>query len=87
MLPSKSSPSSVSCYDVLVICILIGGVCFLTLTPAMYLTFQALQWPWATRMVEAAFFPSLLLSVAAGLLAYKRAQARRMSSEDHVPDD
>ena len=87
MLPPKSSPASVSCRDVIVIGILIGGVCFLTLTPAMYFAFRALQWPWGIRIVEVAFLPSLFLSVAAGLLAYKRAQTRRMSSEGRMPDD
>ena len=57
-----------------------------TLTPAMYLVFQALQWAWAIRLVEEAFFPSLLLSVVAGLLAYKRAQARQAWLERDEPD-
>ena len=87
MLPSKSSPASISYRDVVVIGILIGGVCFFTLTPAMYLAFRAWQWPWATRLVEAAFLPSLFLSVVAGFLAYKRAQARRMVIENCAPDD
>lgn len=87
MWPSKSSPASVSCRNVLVIGILIGGICFLTLTPAMYLAFLALQWSWGTRLVEVAFLPSLFLSIAAGLLAYKRAQSRRTSSEDRMPDE
>jgi hypothetical protein len=74
--PNTSSPS-VSYSDILVIGTLIVAVCFFTLTPAMYLVFQALQWAWAIRFVEKAFFPSLFLSIAAGLLAYKRAQARQ----------
>jgi hypothetical protein len=82
MWPSKSSPASVSCRDVFVIGILIGGICSLTLTPVMYLAFLALQWPWGIRLVEVAFLPSLFLSVAAGLLAFKRAQSRRMSNKD-----
>ena len=52
----------------------------------MYLVFQALQWAWAIRLVEEAFLPSLLLSVAAGLLAYKRAQARQALMERDEPD-
>jgi hypothetical protein len=87
MLPSKSSPAAISYRDVVVISILIGGVCFFTLTPAMYLVFRAWQWPWATRLVEATFLPSLFLSVVAGFLAYKRAQVRRMMIENRAPDD
>jgi hypothetical protein len=87
MLPSKSSPAPIPYRDVVVVGILIGGVCFFTLTPAMYLAFRAWQWPWATRLVEAAFLPSLFLSVAAGLMAYKRAQARRRVIENRTPDD
>jgi hypothetical protein len=85
MSASNSSPSPVSARDIIVVSILIVGVCFFTLTPALYLAFQALQWTWATRLVEGAFLPSLLLSVLASLLAYKRIQARRTlrESADH----
>jgi Kef-type K+ transport system membrane component KefB len=84
MFPSDSSPSPVSPRDVFIVTILIAGVCFLTLTPAMYLAFQALRWTWATRLVEGAFMPALFLTVLAGLIAYKRAQARRalLNSDD-----
>jgi hypothetical protein len=57
----------------------------LTLTPAMYLVSLAWQWSWGIRLVEVAFLPSLFLSIAAGLLAFKRAQARRLSKEDASP--
>jgi hypothetical protein len=87
MLPSKSSSAPVSYRDIVVIGILIGGVCCFTLMPAMYLAFHALQWTWATRIVEAAFLPSLVLSVLAGLLAYKRVQARRILMGNHEPDN
>jgi hypothetical protein len=85
MSPSNSSPSPVSSCDIIVVSILIVGVCFLTLTPALYLAFQAWQWTWATRIVKGAFLPALFLSVLAGLLAYKRIQARRtlMENDDH----
>ena len=63
---------------VIVVSILIVGVCFFTLTPALYLSFQAVQWTWATRIVEEAFLLSLFLSILAGLLAYKLIQARRL---------
>jgi hypothetical protein len=63
--------------DILLISVLIAGVCFLTLTPAMYLVFHALQWKRALRIVEAAFLPALLLAIAAGLLAYQRARLRQ----------
>ena len=82
---SNSSSAPVSFRDIIVVSILLVGVCFLTLMPALYLAFQAMQWTWATRLVEGAFLPSLFLSVLAGLLAYKRIQARRtlMESDDH----
>jgi hypothetical protein len=68
--------------DILMVGVLIGAVCFLTLTPAMYLVFHALQWKRALDIVEAVFLPALLLAVAAGLLAYQRARARRASWPD-----
>jgi hypothetical protein len=70
--------------DILLISVLIAGVCFLTLTPAMYLVFHALQWKGALRIVEAAFLPALLLAIAGGLLAYQRARSRQAlrNSED-----
>jgi hypothetical protein len=68
--------------DVVIIGMLIGGVCFLALTPAMYLAFHALQWERALRIVEIAFFPALFLSVAAGLFAYQRARIRRTLWDD-----
>jgi ABC-type sulfate transport system permease component len=86
MSPPNASSTAVSYRDVLIIGTLIVVVCFFTLTPAMYLVFQALQWAWAIRLVEEAFFPSLLLSVVAGLLAYKRAQARQAWLERDEPD-
>jgi ABC-type sulfate transport system permease component len=81
MFSPNTSSTSVSYADILVIGTLIVVVCFFTLTPAMYLVFHALQWAWAIRLVEEAFLPSLFLSVAAGLLAYKRAQARQALPE------
>jgi hypothetical protein len=86
MFSPNTSSTSVSYSDILVIGTLIVAVCFFTLTPAMYLVFQALKWAWAIRLVEEAFFPSLFLSVAAGLLAYKRAQARQTLLERDEPD-
>ena len=86
MFSPNTSSTSVSYSDILVIGTLIVVVCFFTLTPAMYLVFQALQWPWAIRLVEEAFFPSLFLSVAAGLLAYQRAEARQALLERDEPD-
>jgi ABC-type sulfate transport system permease component len=86
MFSPNTSSTSVSYADILVIGTLIVVVCFFTLTPAMYLVFHALQWAWAIRLVEEAFLPSLFLSVAAGLLAYKRAQARQALLERDEPD-
>lgn len=63
--------------DVVIVGLLIGSVCFITLTPAMYLMFHALQWEMALRIVEAGFFPLLLLAGMACLLAYQRARSRR----------
>jgi hypothetical protein len=86
MFPPNASSTSVSYLDILVIGTLIVVVCFFTLTPAMYLVFQALQWTWAIRIVEEAFLPLLFLSIAAGLLAYRRAQARQALLERDEPD-
>jgi small-conductance mechanosensitive channel len=86
MFPPNASSTSGSYLDILVIGTLIVVVCFFTLTPAMYLVFQALQWAWAIRIVEEAFLPSLFLSIAAGLLAYRRAQARQALLERDEPD-
>jgi hypothetical protein len=86
MFPPNASSTAVSYLDILVIGTLIVVVCFFTLTPAMYLVFHALQWAWAIRIVEDAFLPSLFLSVAAGLLAYRRAQARQALLERDEPD-
>jgi hypothetical protein len=86
MFPPHSSSTPASYRDAFVIGTLIVVVCFFTLTPAMYLVFQALQWTWAIRIVEGAFLPSFFLSVAAGLLAYKRAQVRRALMEHDQPD-
>lgn len=86
MFPPHASSTPVSYRDAFVIGTLIVVVCFFTLTPAMYLVFQALQWTWAIRIVEGAFLPSLFLSVAAGLLAYKRAQARQALMERDESD-
>jgi hypothetical protein len=70
--------------DILMVGVLIGAVCFLTLTPAMYLVFHALQWKRALYILEVVFLPVLLLAVAAGLLAYQRTRARRAPwSDDH----
>jgi hypothetical protein len=81
MFSSNASSTSASYLDILLIGTLIVVVCFFTLTPAVYLVFQALQWTWGIQAVEDAFLPSLFLSVAAGLLAYKRAQARQALPE------
>ncbi|MGQ4807702.1 hypothetical protein NKDENANG_01057 [Candidatus Entotheonellaceae bacterium PAL068K] len=72
-----SSKRQTSYRHVLIISVLIGSICFLTLTPAMYLAFHALQWQRAVQVVEAAFLPALLLSGAAGLLAYQRDRERQ----------
>ena len=74
MLPRKRA---VLWRDVFCVVVFIGSICFVTLTPAMYLAFHALQWKGALRVVELAFPPTLLLAGAAGLLAYQRAQRRR----------
>ena len=74
MLPSKLQGPYC---QILVISILIGSVCFLTLTPAMYLTFHAWRWTRALAILERIFPPLLFLSVAACLLAYKRVKTRR----------
>lgn len=74
MSPSKEA---VLWRDRLRIAVLIGSICFVTFTPAMYLAFHALQWKGALRVVELAFPFALLLAIAAGLLAYQRAQMRR----------
>lgn len=74
MLPSKEKASL---RDILLIVVFIGSICFVTLTPAMYLAFHALQWKGALRVVELVFPPALLIAIAAGLLAYQRAQVRR----------
>lgn len=73
--------------DVVIIGVLVGGVCFLTLTPAMYLAFHALQWERALRIVEIAFFPALFLAVVAGLFAYQRTRVRRALWEDDALHD
>ncbi len=65
--------------DIILIGVFIGSVCFVTLTPAMYLAFHALQWKATLRVVEFAFPPALLIAIAAGLLAYQRARFRRGS--------
>jgi hypothetical protein len=65
--------------DIILIGIFIGSICFVTLTPAMYLAFHALQWKAALRVVEFAFPPALLIAIAACLLAYQRARLRRGS--------
>lgn len=67
--------------DVVLVVVFICSICFVTLTPAMYLAFHALQWKGALRVVELAFPPMLLLAGAAGLLAYRRAQRRREAWE------
>lgn len=67
--------------DVLLVVVFIGSICFVTLTPAMYLAFHALQWKGALRVVELTFPPALLLAAAAGLLAHQRAQRRRRGWE------
>ena len=65
--------------DIILIGIFIGDICFVTLTPAMYLAFHALHWKAALHVVEFAFPPALLIAIAAGLLAYQRARLRRGS--------
>ena len=83
-----SSKSQASYRDMFFIGVLIVGVCFLTLTPSMYLVFHALQWETAVRVVEMAFPPTLLLALGGGLLAYQRAKARRaMWDSDNTPDE
>lgn len=72
-----SRKGRVSLRDILLTAVFIGSICFVTLTPAMYLAFHALQWKGALRVVELAFPLALLLAIAAGLRAYQRAQARR----------
>ena len=66
--------------------ILIVGVCFFALTPAMYLVFRALRWQQALSVLEAAFFPSFILFGAGALFAYRRGQARRLSSAEEPLD-
>ena len=63
-------PSSYA--DILCIGCLIGGVCFVTLTPAMYLVFHALQWGKALRVVEIVFPVALLFALIAGWFTYQR---------------
>lgn len=79
MLPIKQA---VLWRDVLLVVVFIGSICFVTFTPAMYLAFHALQWKGALRVVELAFPPALVLAVAAGLLAYQRAQ-RQCGAQEH----
>jgi hypothetical protein len=73
--------------DIILIAILIGSICFVTLTPAMYLVFHALQWKAALRVVEFAFPPALLIAIAACLLAYQRARLRRESWHDEASSE
>jgi hypothetical protein len=85
-----SCKTRVSLRELLLVTVFIGSVCFVTLTPAMYLAFHALRWAKALRVVELAFPPALLLAIAAGLLAHQRAQARRDAAwrhETYRPDD
>ena len=82
-----ASKSQTSYRQVVVISLLIGSVCFLTLTPAMYLAFHALQWHGAVQLVEAAFLPALLLSVAGGLLAYQRVRAHHPGLEPDASNE
>jgi uncharacterized membrane protein YfcA len=82
-----SSKLRTSYRDVLIIGVLIGGVCFVTLTPAMYLVFHALQWEGALRIVETVFLPALLLAVTACLLAYQHARARRALWKENEPHE
>ena len=72
-----SSERQVSNRDIFIIGLFIGSVCFVTLTPAMYLAFHALQWKSALRVIELAFPPAFLLAIAACLLVYQRARLRR----------
>jgi hypothetical protein len=85
MSPSKSPTSR---REVVIIGVLIGSVCFITLTPAMYLMFHALQWTRALQIVEACFFPALLLAGIAGLLAYQRVRSRQaLWQQEHPPPE
>lgn len=75
--PETSFTSRVSYRDVCLVAILIAGVCYFALTPALYLIFRALHWERALLAVEAAFFPTFLLFGMAALLAYRRSRARQ----------
>jgi hypothetical protein len=69
-------------HNILIIGLLIGGVCGLTLTPAMYVLFHALRWTHALQVLERVFWPLLLLSATACLLVYKRTKAHAMLQEE-----
>jgi hypothetical protein len=60
----------------IIIGLLIGTVCCLTLTPTMYLLFHALRWTRAQQALEGAFLPLLLLFAIAYLCAYQRAKVQ-----------
>ncbi len=71
--------------EVLVIGVLIGSVCFVALSPALYLIFHALRWQGALRLVEAAFLPALLLAIAAYLMTSRRAPSGPGSGDGNRP--
>lgn len=80
--------SSPSRQDVLVVAILIAGVCFLTLTPSMYIAFHALGWEKALQVLEVVFLPAFFIGGMGALLAYQRIRARRQAlAENGVPPD
>jgi hypothetical protein len=74
MFSAKPPPSY---RDILCISCLIAGVCFVTLTPAMYLMFHALQWGKALRIVETVFPVALFFALLAAWFTYQRVRWRR----------
>lgn len=83
-MSGSSSPTQ----EVLVIAILIAGVCFLTLTPSLYIAFHALRWERALQVLEIAFLPALFIGGIGALYAYQRVKARRqIMAENGLPPE
>ncbi len=68
-------------YHTAVVILLVLSVVFVTLMPAFYVLLHALKWTSALQLLEAAFFPALLLAVMAGLLAHQRHRMRHAHGE------
>ena len=74
--------------DVLVVAILVAAVCFLTLTPSLYIVFHALRWEKALQVLAAVFLPAFFIGGMAALFAYQRIKARRqVPGENGVPPE